>query len=211
MYDIHDRLSGLFHRTMGMKRSQNMSNQEKTALRKLRLNKNVNSMTRIKMSALLALIKRRSLRNAEDSCTKKRCIYNQLTQEEANQLIRVIKKHLSNFVNKHTIRGNCSKRESEFLLSNLNKFNIPHFYIIWKILKNPIVGRPIVAGYNWILTPASIFVGHYLKKFCNKFDTILSDSLSLLKILGEKKTYFNMHRPNHLPKHTKKQGVPKTE
>ena len=72
-------------------------------------------------------------------------VYNQLTQEEANQLIRVIKKHLSNIVNKHTIRGNCSKRESEFLLSNLNKFNIPHFYIIWKILKNPIVGRPIVA------------------------------------------------------------------
>ena len=45
----------------------------------------------------------------------------------------------------------------------MNIFDIPHFYIIWKILKNPIVGRPIVAGYNWIVTPASIFVGHYLK------------------------------------------------
>ena len=69
------------------------------------------------------------------------------------------------------------------MLSNLNKFNIPHFYIIWKILKNPIVGRPIVAGYNWILSPASILVGHHLKKFCNKFDSILLDSLSLVKIL----------------------------
>ena len=100
-----------------------------------------------------------------------------------NQLIQVIKKRLPNIVNKHTIRGNCSKRESEFLLSNLNKFKIPHFYIIWKILKNPIVGRPIVAGYSCILTPASIFVGHYLKDFCNKFDTILLDSSSLVKIL----------------------------
>ena len=44
-------------------------------------------------------------------------------------------------------------------------YDIPHFNIIWKILKNPIVGRPIVAGFNWILTPASIFVGHYLKEF----------------------------------------------
>ena len=40
-----------------------------------------------------------------------------------------------------------------------------------------------MARYNWILTPASIFVGHYLKKFCNKFNTILLDSLSLVKIL----------------------------
>jgi len=56
-------------------------------------------------------------------------------------------------------------------------------YQLEKILKNPIVGRPIVAGYNWILTPASIFVGHYLKKFSNKFNTILLDSLSLVKIL----------------------------
>jgi len=62
-------------------------------------------------------------------------------------------------------------------------FDIPHFYIIWKILKNPIVGRPIVAGYNWILTPASIFVGHYLKEFYSKFTNILTDSLSLVRIL----------------------------
>ena len=62
-------------------------------------------------------------------------------------------------------------------------FDIPYFYIIWKILKNPIVGRPIVAGYNWILTPASIFVGHYLKEFYSKFTNILTDSLSLIRIL----------------------------
>ena len=62
-------------------------------------------------------------------------------------------------------------------------FDIPHFYIIWKILKNPIVGRPIVAGYNWIVTPASIFVGHYLKEFYSKFENFLTDSLSLIKIL----------------------------
>jgi len=69
------------------------------------------------------------------------------------------------------------------LLSKMTNFTVPHFYIIWKILKNPIVGRPIVAGYNWILTPASIFVGHYLKEFYSKFDSILTDSLSLIKLL----------------------------
>ena len=53
--------------------------------------------------------------------------------------------------------------------------------------KNPVVGRPIVAGYNWILAPASIFVGHFLKKYCQYFDNILTDSLSLVKTLETRK------------------------
>ena len=50
-------------------------------------------------------------------------------------------------------------------------------------MKNPPVGRPFVAGYDWILTPASIFAGHFLKEFYCKFDSILTDSLSLVKFL----------------------------
>ena len=57
-------------------------------------------------------------------------------------------------------------------------------------MKNPIVGRPIVAGYNWILTPASILVGIFLKDFYSKFESILKDSFSLVKIL--EKTKFNL-------------------
>jgi hypothetical protein len=53
------------------------------------------------------------------------------------------------------------------------------------------VGRPIVAGYNWLLTPASILVGTFLKDFYSKFDGILKDSLSLKKIL--EKTKFNIN------------------
>ena len=75
------------------------------------------------------------------------------------------------------------------MLSKLYVFDTPHFYIIWKIHTNPIVGRPILAGYNWILTPASIFVGHYLKEFYSKFENILTDSLSLIKLLEN--TFFN--------------------
>ena len=61
-------------------------------------------------------------------------------------------------VNKYKKQKICNVKEENFILSKIKNFTIPHFYIIWKILKNPIVGRPIVAGYNWILTPASIFV-----------------------------------------------------
>ena len=41
-FDVRDRLDEVFQRTMGMKRAQNLSNQEKTALRILHRNKNVN-------------------------------------------------------------------------------------------------------------------------------------------------------------------------
>ena len=88
-------------------------------------------------------------------------------------------------------KGSCSKFEAKFLFSKINSIFVPHVYIIWKILKNPPVGRPIVAGYNWILTPASIFVGYFLKEFYVKFDSILKDSLSLVKIL--EKTKFNLN------------------
>ena len=65
----------------------------------------------------------------------------------------------------------------------MEDFDIPKFYIIWKIQKNPIVDRPIVASCRWLTTTASIFVGEYLKEFINKFDTILEDTSSILKIL----------------------------
>ena len=42
-----------------------------------------------------------------------------------------------------------------------------------------------MARYNRMRSPVSIFVGHYLKNFCNKFDTILLDSFSPVKILGK--------------------------
>ena len=97
-------------------------------------------------------------------------------------LIAKIKWELSELVGRYKSNNLCSAKENKFLLSKIFNFTTPHFYIIWKILKNPIVGRPIVAGYNWILTPSSIFVGHYLKEFYSKFDSILTDSISLIKL-----------------------------
>ena len=89
-------------------------------------------------------------------------------------LIAKIKSELSEGVGRY--KSSDLLKEKDFLLSKLNNFTVPHFYITWKFLKNPIVGKPIGTGYNWILTPASIFVGHYLKEFSSKFDSSLTDS-----------------------------------
>ena len=109
--------------------------------------------------------------------------YKKISWLETQNIISKIKRDLRIIVKKHVEKGSCSYYEEKFILSKIDNFSIPHFYIIWKILKNPPVGRPIVAGYNWILTPASIFVGHFLKEFYRKFDTILIDSVSLIRIL----------------------------
>ena len=52
-------------------------------------------------------------------------------------LIEKIKMDLTNIVKKHSEKGSCSNFEAKFLLSKIDSFSIPHFYIIWKILKNP--------------------------------------------------------------------------
>ena len=107
---------------------------------------------------------------------------------ETQNIISKIKKDLRIIVKKHVEKGSCSYYEEKFLLSKIDSFSIPHFYIIWKILKNPPVGRPIVAGYNWILTPASIFVGHFLIHFYVKFGCVkINDSISSLKFLEKTK------------------------
>ena len=107
--------------------------------------------------------------------------------EEAKKLIDKIKFDLRNICQKHMDKGSCSHPEAKFLLSKIESFSVPHFYIVWKILKNPIVGKPIVAGYNFVLTPVSIFAGTLLQDFYSKFDGILKDSLSLIKILEKTK------------------------
>ena len=60
-------------------------------------------------------------------------------------LIAQIQMELREVVNKHKNQISCNVKEENFILSKFKNFTIPHFYIIWKILKNPLVGRPIVA------------------------------------------------------------------
>ena len=101
--------------------------------------------------------------------------------EEAEMIIA--KNRSFKVANKYTLKKECCHKELQFLANISKLFTIPHFYIFLKILKNLPIGRPILAGYDWILTPASIFAGHFLKEFYSKFELILMDSLRLVKYL----------------------------
>ena len=64
-------------------------------------------------------------------------------------------------------------------------YRIPVFYIIPKLHKTPVVGRPIVSNINWVTTNVSILLDHYLRQFINTstVPSYLQDSLDLVRVL----------------------------
>ena len=113
------------------------------------------------------------------------CVYNTDTNLGP---ISVDKPNVIRECHRQLEKESCWYHEAKLILSKVYTLSIPHLCSIWKILKNLLVGRPIVAGHNWILTPTSIFVGHFLKNFYVKFGCILKDRISLVKI--QEKTKF---------------------
>lgn len=111
--------------------------------------------------------------------------YNKLTIEEKDQIIQEIIFTLQYLCTKY--KNPMSSQEREFILSNISRFSIPVFYILAKVHKNPITGRPIVAGHSWLLTPASQLTGKYLQPFVKLYPTIIHDGKSLVIELEELK------------------------
>ena len=75
------------------------------------------------------------------------------------------------------------------MLSGLRKkffpynFDIPEFYIIPKIHKLPLKGRPIVPSYNWMTTDAAIWVDQMMQPLVKSIPWILPNSLECVKEL----------------------------
>lgn len=114
----------------------------------------------------------RQLNNSDGSDT-----FVKLTEEETNDIIWDIQNKLTDIEQK--LASILTRQERKFLHSCDEDFAIPQFYILWKMHKNPVVGRPIVAGYKWLTTCASKMVNFYLKGYVSKFSTILPNSLTL--------------------------------
>ena len=74
-------------------------------------------------------------------------------------------------------------KEKNYILSKIKQFAVPLFYIFPKKHKTSILGRPIVAGHSWILTPASVICGHYLKQLEKLYSYLLQDSKNLIMTL----------------------------
>ena len=108
-------------------------------------------------------------------------VYSSLPKEEVDPLLIRIKVTLQKIIEKFDIL--FSNQDKKFLLQNIETFTIPYFYILPIFVQNLIVGRPIVAGRNWITRPASKYKAFHLQKYYKLFDTIITDRLNLLRFI----------------------------
>lgn len=57
---------------------------------------------------------------------------------------------------------------------------IPQIYILPKIHKKPVKGRPIIPGHSWIATPASVLLDDRLQVLLTRATTVIPDTKTLI-------------------------------
>ena len=66
------------------------------------------------------------------------------------------------------IEGSVTKQELKFLRKQTASCKeVPSFYVIPKLHKTPVVGRPIVASHSWVTTPLAVWAAYYLNLVVN--------------------------------------------
>ena len=80
-------------------------------------------------------------------------VYLKFSNVQVEELIRQIQNQLMN-IEFHKQRGNRSKREERIF--NLSIAHIRHPTLLYSMENSKAVGRLIVSGCKWILTPVSI-------------------------------------------------------
>ena len=104
-------------------------------------------------------------------------IYLQLESEKVERVKFTTKLMLEKCILKY--KDVLTKQEMRFLQKNLQRPGL--FYILPKLHKNPVVGKPIVAGHSWVTVGCSKLLTSYFKKLLPKFPNILKDSLTSYK------------------------------
>jgi hypothetical protein len=82
-------------------------------------------------------------------------------------------------------RQHLTRQEQAFVLerSDPEEIRIPGFYILPKLHKVPMKGRPIVPSYAWVTTNLSVWLDFKLRPLLDLFPWILRDSKQLLRSL----------------------------
>jgi hypothetical protein len=70
-----------------------------------------------------------------------------------------------------------------YILSATQNYRVPVFYLLIKLHKPQLCGRPITSSVNWILHPLSKVLDHILQPFLRRTKSYLADSSALLRTL----------------------------
>ncbi len=94
-----------------------------------------------------------------------------------------IQKRVLSFI--ATLEGKIPPNEHKWLRhETLRLCQLPQFYIMPKLHKNPVKGRPIVACHSWCTWPLSKWVANRINPYAAKQETVLTDTNALIEILG---------------------------
>eukprot|EP00455_Lapot_gusevi_P012915 TRINITY_DN1621_c0_g1_i1.p1 TRINITY_DN1621_c0_g1~~TRINITY_DN1621_c0_g1_i1.p1 ORF type:complete len:732 (+),score=48.12 TRINITY_DN1621_c0_g1_i1:349-2544(+) len=64
-----------------------------------------------------------------------------------------------------------------------DQVTIPEFYLLIKLHKQPVVGRPIVACHSWVTTAVSTYLDYIMQPFLRNIPSYIRDSRSLVQDL----------------------------
>jgi len=114
-------------------------------------------------------------RQLSDTATYKPVLPSDLPTQEIYNKITNLGQHAFDI-------GLITQQQLSFLKQKVTPLTAtpPQIYIIPKVHKEPLKGRPIIPGFNWITYPASVLVDHLLQPLLKRIPTVLSDSKSLL-------------------------------
>ena len=137
-------------------------------------------------------VRSESLRQLSDTTTYKSITDGVPLDQLRRQLTGLVNKFLPPLP--HQDPASTSRRKLRQFLFSCSKTDetgkgcrIPIFYIIPKLHKSPVVGRPICSSVNWITTPCSIFLDTLLRELlcADIVPSYLKDSTDLLRLLEQ--------------------------
>jgi len=157
----------------------NLTRQDKVELQELRNNPSVMLLPADKNLGPTLLVadwvQQETLRHLHDELS-----YSRVTVDDWNTSHQKVIRSRERLMN--IFKQFVTRDARKYLRSNDHFVNPAKFYIIPKIHKNPMVGRPIAASHSYITRPISIFVDEYAKPRIT-IPTVLRDSGELIQIL----------------------------
>ena len=82
------------------------------------------------------------------------------------------------------LRGEIPSHEYKWLKHETSRLDqLPQFYIMPKLHKNPVKGRPIVASHSWCTWPISKWIANRINSHTARQNTVLSDTNALIQLL----------------------------
>ena len=83
-----------------------------------------------------------------------------------------------------TLDGGIPPNEHKWLTRETERLSqLPQFYIMPKLHKDPVKGRPIVASHSWSTWPLSKWVANRINTYAGSQETVLTDTNALIAML----------------------------